>query len=283
MLYLLRFVVYSRRLPKFSDPRRLSDKLALRILSNRASLRRRQMADKLRCGVMVSKICPELRVKKVYAVYDSAEEFSLASLPSSFALKPNNASGMNVLVLDKAAVDERSIRKIIAQWFELDYYHITQEPSYRGIQARVFAEELTLNADDFFPFEYRLFCFQGKVAFLECEFNPTEWDGCFFVDRDWNLLPVWYKGQTPPSPMPRPASLDEAIRIAEKLSTGFDFIRVDLYDLPGGLAFSEMSSSPSGGLLVLEPDGADELLGAYWQPYTAREADRDEQDRDERD
>jgi hypothetical protein len=275
VLYLARFLVYTRRLPSFSAPRRISDKLALRILSNHSTGRRRAMTDKLKCGAMVQSVCPELHIKKVYAAWRTPAEFSLAGLPQRFALKLNNASGMTILVLDKSKADEEKLRAVVAQWLRLDYYHITQEPSYRGIEAKVFAEELTVSPGDFFPFELRLFCFHGKVKFLECEFNPTELNGVFFADPHWNLLPVRYRGQAQPVLTARPAVLEQAIEIAEKLADGFDFIRVDMYDLPDGLTFSEMSSSPWGGLLDLEPSDADHLLGSFWEPFTVLEHDRD--------
>ena len=62
LLYLARFVFYSRRLPRFRSPVRFSDKLALRILSNRCSPRRQQMSDKLVCSRIVAEICPKLRI-----------------------------------------------------------------------------------------------------------------------------------------------------------------------------------------------------------------------------
>ena len=269
-LYLLRFLRYHRRLPLFRNPSRISDKLALRILDGEASLRRKQMADKLACFELVRGTSPGLRTKQVYAIYDAPEQFSLAPLPERFALKPNNASGLQRLILDKSKESERELQTVMARWLKLSYYSASQEPSYRGIQPKVFAEELTLSATDFLPDEFRLYCFYGKVGFIEYEFGQTM-EESVFADRNWNRLDVRYKWQPPVDSIPAPAALKRAIEAAEKLAAGFDFIRVDLYDLEGELVFNEISNSPWGGLVRFTPNDADELLGAYWEGYAAHE------------
>ena len=274
-LYLLRFLRYHRRLPDFRNPARISDKLALRILQGHASLLSRQMTDKLVCAEFVRSISPDLRFKQVYAVYDTPGQFSLASLPDRFVLKPNHASGLHRLVLDKSRESESELRTAIAGWLKLSYYRASQEPNYRGIQPRVFAEELTLSATNFLPDECRLFCFDGKVGFIEYEFGETM-EESVFVDRSWNPLQVRYKRQPPVASIPGPPVLKQAIEIAEKLAANFDFIRVDMFDLEGELVFNEVSISPWGGLVRFEPDSADKLLGAYWKRCAAREAIQDD-------
>jgi hypothetical protein len=111
---LLRFLRYHRRLPDFQNPDRISDKLALRILQGRASLCSKQVTDKLMCAELVRGLSPGLRFKQVYAVYDTPGQFSLAALPERFALKPNHASGLHRLVLDKGRENESELRAVIS-------------------------------------------------------------------------------------------------------------------------------------------------------------------------
>lgn len=268
---MLRFVRYHRRLPKFRHPIRISDKLALRILNGQASLLQKRMTDKVVCAELARGISPKLRFKRIYAVYDTPEQFLLGSLPERFALKPNHASGLHRLVLDKSQENENELRTIVTDWLRSSYYRASQEPHYCSIQPKVFAEELTLNATNFLPDECRLFCFHGKVEFIEYEFGQTM-DESVFVDRNWNRLQLRYKGQRPVASISRPSALEQAIEAAEKLSMGLDFVRVDLFDLEGELVFNEISISPWGGLVRFEPDSADKLLGGYWRHYVAHEA-----------
>ena len=277
--YLMRFYMHHNRLLRVFSPVRMTDKLALRILSQQCTPLRRELTDKLTCREIVRAMCPELRVKSVYGIYESPEQFSLAALPQAFVLKPNGASGLNLVVLDKSAARETELRKIIAEWLRVSYFKCTQEPSYRGIENKVFAEELLLSAEGFYPMEFRIFCFHRKACCIEYEVAPNTPGLSALFDRDWNPLPAYYlHGRSDLDPglarAPRPLHLETAIQVAERLAEGLDFIRVDLYDLPDGLAFGEMTSHPWAGLVSLSPPGADELLGRYWEPFSASPVDR---------
>jgi len=274
LLYLLRYVFFFKRLPRFSSPARISEKIALRVLSGFSPPWRQRMADKLEVRGTVHRICPDLRLKKIYAVYERPDELELAALPPSFVLKLNNASSANLVVLNKAEVEESELRRKIASLLRRNYYHASQEPCYRGIRNRVFAEELTLGATGYYPLEFRIFCFHGKARFIDYEVIPNERGDSVIVDIDWNPLPVKYAyAKLEASRIPRPPHLEEAIRISERLAAGLDFVRVDLYDLPDGLVFGEMTNLPWGGLVRLAPEGGDEFLGRYWEPYAARESE----------
>jgi hypothetical protein len=272
-LYLLRFLFHHRRWPKLNGAIRISDKIAGRILSGQSDTRRLQLTDKLQSRQVVAQACPGIRVKQIFAVYESAEELSLDDLPERFVLKPNNASGINLLVYDRHAVSELELRSRIAPWFKLDYYHVSQEPCYREISARVFAEELLSTEDGRPPGEFQIYCIHGRVAFLEYQEQGQSRIEEPFFDRDWRCLSVWYPRQGKAPRMARPALLEQAISVAEAIAAGLDFLRVDLYDMPdGSLVFAEVANSPWGGLFRLEPEEGDALLGSYWEPYQADES-----------
>ena len=60
------------------------------------------------------------------------------------------------------------------------------------------------------------------------------------------------------------------IEVAERLGAGFDFVRVDLYDLPDGPRFGELTFTPGAGLDPFHPPEYDQRLGDLWA--AAREA-----------
>ena len=213
----------------------------------------------------------------MYAVYERIEQFSLAELPAAFALKLNNASGMTMLVLDKTRVDLQRILTEITPWFHMDYYHVSQERNYRGIAPLVFAEELTLAASNFFPNEYRLFCFHGRVEFIEYEFMPSELDGEVYVNRDWKLLPVWYAGHPMTTNIPRPGNARvERSRQPSGWQRGLILFAWILYDLDDdGRAgiWGDDEHSPWGGLVRFEPAGCGRDAGVLTgSRFRARDA-----------
>lgn len=55
--------------------------------------------------------------------------------------------------------------------------------------------------------------------------------------------------------------LPEMIKTAEYLAKGFSMVRVDLFDINGKIAFSEMTLTPMGVLIPIEPVSSDYELG----------------------
>jgi hypothetical protein len=52
--------------------------------------------------------------------------------------------------------------------------------------------------------------------------------------------------------------------LAERLAAGFDFIRVDLFNLPTGIVVGELTNYPAAGLLVFDRPEWDRTLGDLW-------------------
>lgn len=59
-----------------------------------------------------------------------------------------------------------------------------------------------------------------------------------------------------------PENLDEMISIAEQLSDGFKFLRVDLYNIKGRIYFGELTFYPAAGMGAFVPNEWDGKLGA---------------------
>ena len=54
------------------------------------------------------------------------------------------------------------------------------------------------------------------------------------------------------------------ISIASRLSAGFNFVRVDLYNVDGKIYFGELTFTPTAGELKLRPESWDLKLGQKW-------------------
>ena len=60
-----------------------------------------------------------------------------------------------------------------------------------------------------------------------------------------------------------PSQLDEMISIAERLSKGYSFLRVDLYEVDGKVYFGENTFYPDSGWGKLTDDEWDKRLGSW--------------------
>lgn len=55
------------------------------------------------------------------------------------------------------------------------------------------------------------------------------------------------------------------ITAASVLGKGFDFVRIDFYEIGGKPYFGEMTFTPEAGLGRFDPPEIDRLLGEMWQ------------------
>ena len=111
--------------------------------------------------------------------------------------------------------------------------------------------------------DYKFFCFDGLVKFFKIDFNRFVEHHANYYSSNGELLPFGEKGLEPdPNHVEvMPANLSEMISIADRLSNGFTFLRVDLYNVEGRIYFGELTFYPAAGFGKLTPVGWDERLG----------------------
>ena len=67
---------------------------------------------------------------------------------------------------------------------------------------------------------------------------------------DWEAKPEAIVGaKNNPNELKKPETFQQMTEIANKLSEGFPFVRVDLYEVEGKVYFGEMTFTPATGLL----------------------------------
>jgi hypothetical protein len=62
----------------------------------------------------------------------------------------------------------------------------------------------------------------------------------------------------------KPKNYEEMLFVASKLFEGFDFVRVDLYNIDGQIYSGELTFTPAGAL-KLRPTAWDSKLGDKWK------------------
>lgn len=113
--------------------------------------------------------------------------------------------------------------------------------------------------------DYKFFCFDGKVRFFKVDFgrfvehhaNYYSPEGCLLDFGELGLAP------DPSYKIEIPDNLSEMIILAEKLSNGMPFLRVDFYNIQGRIYFGELTFYPASGLGRWTNDKYDEKIGKY--------------------
>lgn len=203
-----------------------------------------QLADKILAKEYVLKHSLEvLKVPKIYYQTDNPSNIPFDALPDRFMIKANHGNSMNLLVLDKNALDKEEVIQSCEMFLGKTYGKRYKENWYLNIERKVFAEELLEDLVDI-----RFHCLHGKVAYIEYDIDKRlEYA---FLTKDWKQLHVvdkesWRKLENDQIPG-QPESFSSIVADCEKLTEQLDYVRLDVYYTKGEYYFSEFTFAPFG-------------------------------------
>ncbi len=255
----------------WKNPKDFTQKL--QVLKLRAKLDYEHLSlfqDKARVKDFVKERIGSEYVIPTYGVWDKAEDIDFDSLPDKFVIKPTHGGGGKGVVVckDKSALDREKVRKIQEKYSKRILWKRYREYAYKGIQPRIIAELLLEDSQTPDHLEdFKFFCFNGKCEFFKINF-VTDRHHANYYTTDFKLLEIeeviWPRD--PNIDIPRPKNLELMVELAEKLSVGFPFVRVDFYNIDGKIYFGEFAFYPSSGFDNYAPEWADEWIGSHIQP-----------------
>lgn len=222
------------------------------------------MVDKVEAKKWVADRIGEQYIIPTLGVWERAEDIDFDSLPDQFVLKTNHDSGAVIICKDKKRLDKEAAIEKLNQSLKLDFYKYGREWPYKNVKRRILAEQMLKSdsADGDIP-DYKFMCFNGKV---ECSFMVTErFSGkglkVTFFDRNWNKMPFTRHYPASDEVLPKPNNYGQLVSIAEKLSAGTKFLRVDFYELDDKIYFGELTFYPGCGYEEFTPEEWDHKLG----------------------
>jgi hypothetical protein len=221
------------------------------------------------------------------------EEFSEIQKLRNFVVKPNHGSHALVLVseavsngkrlprhhsfsrwtqhrLNPDCLDYSKLTDLTKYWLTLNYYHEANkfpEWAYKNISPLILVEELLKGKSKLTPEEFRFFMFSGKCE-LVYRFSERFEDECITIyDPSGNIINGEILGFKS-TDEGESGSLDfsEMLKLAEILSEGCDFIRVDFFETSQGIKFSELTNYPLAASEKFKPQTLNKRLGANWIP-----------------
>jgi hypothetical protein len=193
-----------------------------------------------------------------------SEDIPFNDLPLKFVIKTNHGCGYNIIVKDKTQLDQVKVLRQLKKWLGENFCQdkfLGTEWGYKNIHPAILVESF-LDEKGAPPADYKFFCFSGRVEFYKVDFNRFEDHSELFFDKDGNLLPLYGRGiKTYDGEFVLPDNFSDMIRVAESLSKGIDFVRVDLYSVGGRIHFGEITCYHGGGIIRLSPRKYDFLFG----------------------
>lgn len=233
-----------------NNPLTFNEKIQwLKIYGNRKLMS--DMADKYKVREIVADRIGEDHLIKLLGVWDSFDEIDFSKLPDQFVLKCNHGCGYNIIVKNKDDINIEDARTKINQWMNEDYGKMGFfEEHYSLIERKIIAEQYIEQLDGGL-YDYKVHCFGGKPRFIQLigERNWEKHTGRQFIyDADWKVQ-NWTFGDYPrfEHEIPKPECLEKLLNVAEKMSKGLPYVRVDLYVIENKVLFGEMTLTPAGG------------------------------------
>ncbi|WP_442505055.1 ATP-grasp fold amidoligase family protein [Novipirellula sp. SH528] len=197
-------------------------------------------------------------------VFESAEAISCSLLPNAGVLKATHGWKMNFQWLNKESVDWLSVKRLSASWLQQKHGAQRGEWMYSRIQPRLIVEELVGNAGE--PLrDYKFYCFAGTPKFLHVDMDLANGSQeRVYYDTKWEKMDMtWARLPAPEVDPHMPTNFDEMLRVATRLSEGFHFLRVDLFNVNGRIYVGELTVFPSGGWAHLDPERWHMILGSW--------------------
>ncbi len=263
----LRFYERMGKKLNLENPQTFSEKLQWLKLYDRKPIYT-TMVDKHAVKEYVAERIGEDYIIPTLGVWDNFDEIDFDALPERFVLKCTHDSGGLVICRDKDKLDKEAAKAKLNKSLKQNFYYHTREWPYKNVKPRVIAEQYmadsTKNQD---LLDYKFMCFNGEVKcsfvcsdrFSEKELHVT------FFDREWRIMPFERKYPRRREGFPKPLNYNKMLKLAEKLSVGIPFLRVDFYEVDGKIYFGELTFFPGSGMEKFSPEEWDYTLGSWIQ------------------
>ncbi len=252
----------------WDNPKAYNEKICFSKIYN-ANVAKTALSDKYEVREWIKNKIGSDYLIPLLGVYDSFKEIDFERLPDEFVIKCNHDSG-SVTVVNKKSLTKKELRHLANKYdnyfLKRNYSLLHYETQYNSIKPKILIEEfLGSNISD-----YKFLCFGGTPVYFWKSFDRFENHTINIYDLKWNLQPfrtdlMNYKKTS----VEIPENFDEMVKIAELLCKGFDYVRVDLYNIGGKIYFGEMTFTDSAGYAPMYPLKYNREVGDLWNLDTS--------------
>ena len=245
--------------PDFGAPRTHSERVWARKLSDRNPVYT-TLVDKMKAR---SFVVERIGAERAAAVFPPllCETRRTAGLPRRFQedvyVKAAHLCGANLPLA--AGQEVRDHRDLLSDWMGRVHGHWLHEIAYFDAPARLIVERRLPIISDL-----KLYAYDGKVRWLMPEDNAGPRPGIAFFDRTGTQLALVCP-DFESRDLPLPDGVDEMIELAERISAGFDMMRVDFLVTADRFYLGEVTPYDGSGQAHWANREMDLLFAQYWR------------------
>lgn len=249
----------------FKNPQTFNEKLQWLKLYDRKP-EYTQLVDKDRVKQYVCTVAGEKYVIPTIGIWDNFNDIDFSLLPEQFVLKTTHGGGGGGVVVckNKSTFNHDVAKAKILSSLKSDIYRSLREWPYKNVPKRIIAEKYIQDNDGELK-DYKFFCFNGQVKCFKIDFDRFVNHHANYYSPDGTLLEFGEKAFPPDysKKIEIPDNIHEMIALAEILSKGHSFLRVDLYNVQGKIYFGELTFFPASGLEKFTDQKWDKQLGEW--------------------
>ena len=265
-LKLLYWLKTGRKL-NMDNPQRFNEKMQwLKLYNHQPEYT--DMVDKYKAKQLVENLMGKQYIIPTLGVWNSPQDICWESLPQQFVLKTNHGGGgVGVVVCkDKTLLKKKKVLCQLTKSMRISGADGLKEWPYKNVQRRILAEQYVEDVDNQQLVDYKFHCFNGvpKLVLVCRDRYGNTGASKDFYDMEWNHLPISRElNGNAKGDFEKPAEFTRMIRMAEELSRGIPFVRIDLYLANHQIYFGEYTFFPASGLSKFCPDEWDFILGEW--------------------
>lgn len=260
----LEYRKHQGKFPDLQNPQTFNEKLQWLKLHDRQPIYTR-LADKYEAKKYVAGIIGEKYVIPTLGVWEKCEDIDFAQLPKQFVLKCTHDSAGVIIVKNKREMNKEQTRTKLQSCLSRNFFYSGREWPYKNIPPRIIAESYIEDNKLKELRDYKFFCFHGDVKCFKVDFDRFIDHRANYYDANGNLMDY---GETicPPKPSANielPENIIEMKALAQKLSNGIPFVRVDFYSVNGKIYFGELTFFPDSGFGRFTNSYQDAEMGSW--------------------
>ena len=264
-LFVPYFLCIHRYWPNFKNPKSFSEKIWHRKLYNRDPLLT-LVSDKLLVRDYIAKHNGVNYLIPLLWQGDNPADIPFDNLPEKFVIKANHGCGYNIIVQDKMKLDKEKTKQRLSAWLNENFCQDTGTGiawAYKNIKPAIIVEAF-IGENGQIPIDYKFFCYAGCAEFVQVSFGRFGDASERLCDRNFKPLDAWNGLKLYDDEIKQPDNYEEMLKLADVLSQGFDFIRVDLYSVGKRIYFGELTCYHAGGRARFIPKEYDFIFGEKW-------------------
>lgn len=246
--------------PNLDDPKTFNEKVQwLKLNYFTKDSKVADMADKVKVHSILKEKNMNDILPRLLFVCDKTEDIPWDILPDKFVIKCNHGCAYNIICTDINTFNKKDAEKKLNKWLKEDFGLFNIEPHYSMIERKIFAEEYLGDC----LVDYKFFCFHGEPHFLYVsrDLAHDSIAQISYYDMEWNKIPLIRDDYRELEDIKKPQCFEQLIDYSRRLAHEFPFVRVDFYVINSKPVFSEMTFTPSAGMMPITPRKYDNEWG----------------------